>query len=114
MRAALSVPKTIAKSLGAFLESEEIPLGIVMAGDTGVAAAAETDVAAGASPAEVSVVQSREGCESTASVLHAGGSITCGLARDMADRLGIKRREIGKLLNHLNIKVRACELGCFE
>lgn len=97
MHATLGVPETILKPLGVFIEAEEIPLEVV-AGQEGA----------------VQVVRSEEGRQSTPAVLHAGGWITCSMAREMADRLGVKTRDIGKLLNYLEIKIRACELGCFE
>ena len=97
MRATLGVPEAMMESLGAFIEAEALPFVLVAGGDCAM-----------------QVVQSAKGRESTPSVLHAGGSITCGLARDMAGRLAVKTRDLGKLLNHLDIKIRACELGCFE
>jgi hypothetical protein len=97
MEVKVSVPKAMAQPLEAFIKSEGLPFVAVTDGG-----------------GAVKVVQSEAGRESTQTELHAGGSITCGLARDMAGKLGIKTREIGKLLNHLDIKIRACELGCFE
>jgi hypothetical protein len=32
----------------------------------------------------------------------------------MAETLGVSSRGFGKLLNHIDIRVRACLLGCFE
>ncbi len=97
MQATLSVPETMAESLRMFLEQEKLPLNVVT--DDG---------------GTVQVVKSAKGEQSKSTVLKAGGCIACGTARGMASRLGIRIREIGKLLNHLNIRIRACELGCFE
>lgn len=46
--------------------------------------------------------------------LHLGGFIACETARGMAVKLGIRTRQMGKLLDFLNIKVRSCGLGCFR
>lgn len=97
MRVTLSVPEKMRPALAAFIEAESLPFELVSDGD-----------------APVKVVPGRKGEDSTPAELRAGGMIACGLARDMAGRLGVKTREIGKLLNHLKIKVRACDLGCFE
>lgn len=97
MQAMLGVPESMLNSLGAFVEAEGLPFNAVTSGDYAVR-----------------IVDAEKGTQSTSSVLMAGGSITCGLARDMAVGLGVKTRDLGKLLNHLDIKIRACELGCFE
>lgn len=41
------------------------------------------------------------------------GGITCREARRLAERLGIPYALVGKACDELEIKVRACELGCF-
>jgi hypothetical protein len=97
MRATLGVPEVMAQSLGAFVRAEGIPLDIVAGGDC-----------------TVQVVQSQQGQPSTRTVLHAGGSIECTTAFQMAGKLGVKPRDIGKLANHLDVRIRACQLGCFE
>jgi hypothetical protein len=96
MPVTLNAPETMVQSINEFAKAENLPF--IAAAGTG----------------DVKVIQAQAGSESTATELHAGGRITCWLARDMASKLGIKKIEIGKLLNHLEIKVRACELGCFE
>jgi hypothetical protein len=93
----LDAPESMVQSINDFSKTERLPFAAT-AGEAG----------------GLKVVASQAGRESTPTELHAGGSITCGLARDLAGRLGVKTREIGKLLNHLDIKIRACELGCFE
>jgi hypothetical protein len=42
------------------------------------------------------------------------GRITCTTAMEIADRTGTPRPEIGRLLNEMQIKVAACQLGCFK
>lgn len=41
------------------------------------------------------------------------GRITCSDARQLADKLNIHPSEIGKACNEANIKICACEIGCF-
>jgi len=43
----------------------------------------------------------------------ADGRITCQSARQIAEELSVPYSEVGKTANALNIKIRACELGCF-
>ena len=97
MGVTVGVPEGMVESLRAFIEAEGLPFEVVSGGDCALR-----------------VVQSKAGCQSTASELHAGGAITCALARELATRLGVKTREMGKLFDPLDIKIRACELGCFE
>lgn len=97
MGVTLSVPEGMAESLRTFIEAEGLPFEVVTAGECALR-----------------VVQSKAGGQSTASELHAGGSITCALAHELAARLGVQTREMGKLFDPLSIKIRACELGCFE
>jgi hypothetical protein len=39
--------------------------------------------------------------------------LTCEKAHELADTLGIQLRVIGDLCNQLQIKITACQLGCF-
>jgi 2-keto-4-pentenoate hydratase len=96
MQATLGVPEALAGSLGAFVQAESIPLGVVT-GDK----------------VTVRVVQGQAGQESSVSMLQAGGWIACLTAHQMAERLGVETRQVGKLLDHLEIKIKTCELGCF-
>jgi hypothetical protein len=41
------------------------------------------------------------------------GVLTCHDARALAEQLGVPYGDVGKACNELDIKVRACELGCF-
>ena len=96
MQATLGVPAALADSLGAFVKTESIPLEVVASDD-----------------ATVRVIESEAGQESLLSTLQAGGWIACLTAHQMAERLGVETRQVGKLLDHLEIKIKACELGCF-
>ncbi len=42
------------------------------------------------------------------------GRITCPRARKLAEELGVPPRVVGDACNALNIKIKACELGCFK
>jgi hypothetical protein len=91
------VPESIRSDFSAFLTQENIPLAVTSsdAGDVKIA------------PAE----GERRECEM--SILYQGGWIRCETARSAADRLSLKYREFGKVLDFLDIKIRECELGCF-
>jgi len=41
------------------------------------------------------------------------GKISCRAAHELAKELEVSVREVGKLINTLNLKIIACELGCF-
>jgi hypothetical protein len=42
------------------------------------------------------------------------GKIPCAVCFKMAEDFGITKREMGKILNEMKIKVSQCQLGCFE
>lgn len=41
------------------------------------------------------------------------GAISCQAARELAEKLGIQASQVGKVCTQANIKIYACELGCF-
>ncbi len=41
------------------------------------------------------------------------GKISCRAAHKVARELNVPVRKVGKLINQLNLKIVACELGCF-
>ena len=51
--------------------------------------------------------------ESDLETLYPGGWIACPAALAMAKKLQLKTIQIGAILDHLNIKVKQCSLGCF-
>ena len=53
----------------------------------------------------------KENC--TADTLYQQGRITCKLALELASEYQISPVYLGKLLNHLQIKIKSCSLGCF-
>ncbi len=103
MASILVVPPDRVETILAFVRSENIPVQIV--------GADQTDVA-GSYP--VRVVSASAGVQSSAAALQAGGWIACATAFEAARRLGLTPAQLGKLLDHLDIRIRACQLGCFE
>lgn len=41
------------------------------------------------------------------------GRLTCEQARTLAERLEVPYREVGAACDELNVKIKACQLGCF-
>jgi hypothetical protein len=96
MQATIGAPEKLASALLEFLEAESIPVKVVTSGE-----------------AAVQVVESEEGEESSASTLKAGGWIACLTAHQVAERLGMDKRHVGKLMDTLEVKIKVCQLGCF-
>ncbi len=42
------------------------------------------------------------------------GRISCKVACEIADQTGTPRRDIGRILDDLHIKIHSCQLGCFD
>ena len=42
------------------------------------------------------------------------GKLPCSVCFKMAEDFGISRREMGKILNEMKVKISQCQLGCFE
>jgi len=42
------------------------------------------------------------------------GKLPCAMCFKIAEDFGIPKREMGKILNEMEIKIRQCQLGCFE
>ena len=43
-----------------------------------------------------------------------GGKIPCAVCFKLAEEFEISKREMGKILDEMKIKVSQCQLGCFE
>ncbi len=62
---------------------------------------------------DVTIAPGDKGRCSDLTTIYAGGSIACATAFELAAKLGISQTKMGKLLDHLDVKVRDCQLGCF-
>lgn len=40
--------------------------------------------------------------------------MSCATAMSIADKAGVPRKEVGRLLNEMEIKIHSCQLGCFD
>lgn len=96
MTVTISVPENMARGVEAFVQSQEIALKVVQDEE-----------------ADVRVVQLQGRGECDESTLQAGGWIRCSTARELADRLDVSPKKIGRLLDFFDIRIRDCELGCF-
>ncbi|MBN2561366.1 MAG: hypothetical protein JXQ75_10600 [Phycisphaerae bacterium] len=97
MSASLSVPEALREQVAAFVSDEGLSIEVVSDSD-----------------ATVRAVESEERLPCNLTTLQVGGWIACPTARAVAEKLGVGGRKMSALLNILDIKVRACELGCFE
>ena len=43
-----------------------------------------------------------------------GGKIPCAVCFRIAEDSGISKKEMGKILNEMNVRISQCQLGCFE
>ena len=85
------------QSFQEFLDSEKIAIEIV------------SD-----EPCDIKVIQCDDRKESKLDTIYSGGWITCERARSLAQRIKISLGQMGKLLDHLDVKIRRCSLGCFK
>lgn len=70
------------------------------------------DITAGES-AKISILPSQQRTQCNLEQIYAGGWIDCSVAFRQAAELAIPIEHMGMLLNHLNVKIRNCSLGCF-
>jgi hypothetical protein len=111
MKGKLGVPESMRESLSSFVKSEGIMIEIAPEALEDLAA----DEHSAGAPGAVTVRQAPDGerPKSDLRVLHAGGWIPCEVALAMAERLSVSPQDMGKLCDHLKVKVRDCNLGCF-
>ncbi len=43
-----------------------------------------------------------------------GGRIPCAVCFKIAEDFGVSRKEMGRVLNNIKIKISQCQLGCFD
>ena len=98
MTGTLGVPETMLAALGEFVQAHSIPVNVGSMHDD----------------CTVQVMQVNERCRCGLRRLYTSGFIACETARGTAVKLGIRTRQMGKLLDFLDIRVRSCGLGCFN
>jgi hypothetical protein len=42
------------------------------------------------------------------------GKLPCAMSFKIAEDFGISKKEMGKVLNEMKIKISQCQLGCFK
>ena len=42
------------------------------------------------------------------------GKLPCAVCFKIAEEYGISKKEMGKILNEMKVKIGQCQLGCFE
>jgi len=42
------------------------------------------------------------------------GKLPCAVCFKIAEDFGVSKKEIGKILNELKVKISQCQLGCFD
>ena len=95
--ATISAARELADSLTSFITAESIDLNVSCEG-----------------PGEVKAVKSAGRDKSDVETIQSGGWIECPTAWAMAEGLGISTRQMGVILEFLDVKIRRCALGCFE
>jgi len=96
MTATLGVPEDMHDALKAFVDAEGMDLEVASSGEC-----------------SVQVVRGGSDMRSDLRTLYAGGWIACATGTGLALKLGVPPGQIGRLIDHLGIKVRQCELGLF-
>ncbi|MHB9037773.1 MAG: molybdenum cofactor guanylyltransferase [Armatimonadota bacterium] len=96
MASKISVPSSLLKKVEGLILSEGLAIDIV--------------------PDEMAVlriVEAQGRVECDGSTLQSGGWIRCSAVRGLAEKLGVSYKQMGMLMDLLEIKIRECELGCF-
>ena len=96
MKIRVCVDGSLVESVAGFIEAEGIQIDLTM--DDG---------------SDVKVLMCDDRKESDMEILYSGGWISCRTALRLAKKLEIPTSQMGLLLNHLEIKVKNCSLGCF-
>ena len=42
------------------------------------------------------------------------GKLPCAMCFKIAEDFGISKKEMGQILNEINVRISQCQLGCFE
>ena len=60
------------------------------------------------------VVMDRKKLEEAINEKAKDGKLPCAVCFKIAEDFGISKKEMGKILNEMKIKIGQCQLGCFE
>jgi len=63
---------------------------------------------------EMEFIMDREKIEKAIKEKSKDGKIPCAICFKIAEDFGISKREMGQILNEINIRISQCQLGCFE
>ena len=94
--AKINVEASVAEKVRSFAAAEGIVLEVVSDASCAVSVAPRDE---------------RRQCD--LKTIYCSGWIACETARALAGEIGISIGEMGKLLDHLDVKIRNCTLGCF-
>ena len=97
MRNTLGVPATMLELIANFIKAEGIAVDLI-SGDA----------------CAMQVMEGNERRRCGLRGMYIDGCIACETARSMTAKPGIRRRQMGKLLDLPDIRVRSCGPGCFN
>jgi len=60
------------------------------------------------------VTMERKKLEETILKKAKGGKLPCAMCFKIAEKFKISKREMGKILNAMKVRISQCQLGCFE
>jgi hypothetical protein len=60
------------------------------------------------------VFMDRKRLEETITEKSKDGKLPCAMCFKIAEDFGISKKEMGKILNEMKIKIGQCQLGCFD
>ena len=63
---------------------------------------------------ERELIMDRKKLEETILAKSKEGKLPCAICFKIAEDFGISKKEMGKILNEIKIKISQCQLGCFE
>ncbi len=63
---------------------------------------------------EMEFIMDREKIEKAIKEKSKDGKLPCAICFKIAEDFGISKREMGQILNEINIRISQCQLGCFE